>query len=506
MNLFYLSTGAPAAIETILNSLPAGLLVALFAWVVLQLFPKQNSGTRFAVWFLALLAVVAIPMLGGFVPASLNHRVFSIVGATEGAASAIQLPSHWAAYLLAAWIVVGSIAMLRLAAGVVRLHMLRRRCTTVKQNELAPEVKELFNELNLERSLLQRNVTLATSEELRVPAALGIWKPMIVFPSWAWRELSVTEIGIILRHEFAHLRRWDDWTNLLQKALRGVFFFHPAVWFIESRLSVEREMACDDVVVAETDNPTGYASCLVSLLERGLAQRGWTMAQAIVHRAREASLRLARILDKNRPSGGRISKPALGLVGTFAAICVVMLPHSPDLVAFESNQIPGNADPHEAASFVHSAVFGGGRMQVPQSISLESHAAANQRRPRALRSILVDKAGKSAATRQRPAVNESSPDEIAALMSADVAFEASAPSWLKSDVMGAPPGKLRPQVETLVLVQAVPVLTPQAARLLMVDFDNDNPANLQPALWHVQVWRVVVFAPPQANVPVANKI
>ena len=43
-----------------------------------------------------------------------------------------------------------------------------------------------------------------------------------------------------------------DWTNLLQKLVRAVFFFHPAVWWIENRLSLEREMACDDMVLAQT--------------------------------------------------------------------------------------------------------------------------------------------------------------------------------------------------------------------------------------------------------------
>src|SRR5208283_3690698 len=134
---------------------------------------------------------------------------------------------------------------------------------------------------------------------------------------------------------FAHLRHWDDWTNLVQKCVRALFFFHPAVWWIENRLSVEREMACDDVVVAQTANPAGYASCLVSLLERSLAGRGWAMAQAIVHRARETSMRLARILDPKRTVATRISKPALGLVGAFTVLCLAMLPNTPQVISFE---------------------------------------------------------------------------------------------------------------------------------------------------------------------------
>ncbi len=46
------------------------------------------------------------------------------------------------------------------------------------------------------------------------------------------------------------------------------------------------------------------------------------MAQAAVHRAREASLRLAQILDTNRPVATRVWKPALGMIGAFSMVCL----------------------------------------------------------------------------------------------------------------------------------------------------------------------------------------
>ncbi|MGC2246399.1 MAG: M56 family metallopeptidase [Terriglobales bacterium] len=350
---------AQIAIERVIHSLPEGLLIALFAWGVLRILPKQNSRTRFAVWFVALIAVVGLACVGGSwyeIPHSNvaksatlewgTHAAsgwaahsFSFLSSISSRVSEIHLPGHWAGYLFIAWLAIAFLGMTRLATGLWHLRALRLSCSPVNAGGLDPAVAEeiaaAMQNLNGERSFTSRHVTLATSERVRVPAALGLWSPMIVLPAWALAELPASELSIILRHEFAHLRRWDDWTNLVQKVVRAVFFFHPAVWWIESRLSVEREMACDDIVVAETDNPMGYANCLVSLLERSLAQRGWTMAQAIVHRAREASERVAQILDKNRPAARGISKPALGLVGTFAALCVVMLPATPQFVAFD---------------------------------------------------------------------------------------------------------------------------------------------------------------------------
>ena len=65
MNWVSVQTVAQISVERILNALPEGFLIALFAWALLRVLRRQNSGTRFAVWFLALLTVAALPALGG---------------------------------------------------------------------------------------------------------------------------------------------------------------------------------------------------------------------------------------------------------------------------------------------------------------------------------------------------------------------------------------------------------------------------------------------------------
>ena len=121
---------------------------------------------------------------------------------------------------------------------------------------------------------------MCTSESLRVPTAIGFIKPLVVIPAWAMRELSAVELNAILLHELAHLRRWDDWTNLIQKIVGALLFFHPAVWWIEKKLSLEREMACDDLVLVKAgQRPKVYAECLVSLAEKSLLRKGSGIGQ-----------------------------------------------------------------------------------------------------------------------------------------------------------------------------------------------------------------------------------
>ena len=351
MNWLPLQTVAQISVERILNALPEGFLIALFVWALLRVLPRQNSGTRFAVWFLALLTVAALPVLGAFGEGQAMMLMTSGMSAPVSGSlrPAIAIPGRWALFVFLAWALGACAAMIRLASGLWHLRRLRRSCTAIVAADLHPAVRKTVEAIVASRSVESRfverrasppvpprpqpvdgqgrpslhrskSVTVATSECVRVPAAIGFWRRTIVLPAWALRELPPEDLNVILLHEFAHLRRGDDWTNLIQKIVRALFFFHPAVWWIENRLSVEREMACDDAVLAETANPHGYATCLVSLLEKSLAHRRAhrlvdkrrSMAQAAVDRAREAALRLAQILDTKRPVATRVWKPALG--------------------------------------------------------------------------------------------------------------------------------------------------------------------------------------------------
>src|SRR5581483_10139579 len=131
---------------------------------------------------------------------------------------------------------------------------------------------------------------------------------------WALNEMSMTELDAALLHEIAHIRRWDDITNLVQKVLAAFLFFHSAVWWIEKRLALNREMACDDVVLRETANRRQYAECFVSLAEKSLLRCGIALAQAVVSHMRDTRIRVSQILNTNGPAVTTVWKPALALM------------------------------------------------------------------------------------------------------------------------------------------------------------------------------------------------
>jgi len=188
---------AQIAMGCVLNSLPEGLLIALFAGVLLRFLPRQNSGTRFAVWFVALLSVAELPLAGVHVIGSVaGGRTLSAV--TSGARPVITLPGPWGLLLFLTWVLAACTALLRLSIGLWRLRGLRRSCVAIDPAELGPSIQKTVADCSSSRS-----VTLATSEKVSVPAAIGFFKPMIVIPTWALRELPPGELRIILLHDYA---------------------------------------------------------------------------------------------------------------------------------------------------------------------------------------------------------------------------------------------------------------------------------------------------------------
>jgi hypothetical protein len=220
----------------------------------------------------------------------------------------------------------------RVAVGLWHLRQVRAGSEAIDPIKLDPVLQETLGGFQS-----SRKVSLAISEKLTVPAAIGFFRPMIVLPKWTLGELSTAALNSVLIHELAHLQRRDDWTNLAQKVVRALLFFHPAVWWVERQLSLEREMACDDVVLSRTSNPRAYAECLVTVAERSFMRRGLALAQAAVSKMRQTTLRVSQILDGDRSAATRAWKPALALVTVASGVFVGALMRAPELVAFRES-------------------------------------------------------------------------------------------------------------------------------------------------------------------------
>jgi beta-lactamase regulating signal transducer with metallopeptidase domain len=315
-----------------LNTLLEGFALAGLSWAALRCFGARSSMTRFAVWFSTLLVIAGLPLLS---------RTTSPLLPSGSRIPELTLSGNWAAGLFAAWAVITSVLLVRLGLSLRHVIELRQNCRQIEAGS-HPALMETAQEFANARS---RRIQLLVSDDVRIPTALGFFRPAVVLPAWTLRDLSPDELNVMLLHELAHLRRWDDWTNLAQKFVKALFFFHPAVWWIDSRLALEREIACDDMVLERTANARTYAASLVSIAEKVVAEqmrmgRALALAQSALGRVREVSQRVAQILDTKRTRTGRGWRPALAIIGTLAVITVGAMPYAPELISFQKKTQP----------------------------------------------------------------------------------------------------------------------------------------------------------------------
>lgn len=444
---------AQIAAERMLNSLVEGMAIALFAWLLLRLLGRRNSGTRFAVWFCALLAIVIAPFL-----------VVSSAGGgalVRSATAAVTIPRAWAIYLFGAWAVIAAVGLVRVALGMSHLGTIRKNATAIDPQTLDPVLLRTVQEFQS-----ARRVEICLSNALRVPTVIGFLKPAVILPAWAVRELSTAELNAVLLHELAHLGRSDDWTNLAQKVLGALFFFHPAVWWVENRLSLEREMACDDIVLAQMANPRAYAECLVSLAQRNFLRRGVALAQAAVGRMRQTSQRVLQILDPRRPDAVKVWKPAPWVVAAFSAVCLVSSAHAPRLVAF------GDAAPAtspQSSTWVTPLLF---------------QQAAASAAPRLV----------SASFANRTPAARLNPQKPVRRVRATV-------------VRPSSPPRTRPLPAAARLIRTnmpMSAATPAPLQAVFVFMQGQQLGDSGPVLWHVSIWRFTIV--PRGNPQVAPEI
>ena len=332
---------APIAAERLLFSLGIGTLLAVMVWLLLYLLPKRDSRTSFVVWFSTLLLTALLPLPGLYL--SRGH------GAATPAHAAITVSSSWAVGIFLVWASVAVIGLGRVALALWQVHRLRAGSTAVDLQALSPESAALITEFRRSRP-----VELLASKELEVPTAIGFFEPAVVLPEWLLQGTPAEKLKFIILHELAHLRRRDDWTNLAQQIVKAFLFFLPSVWWIEQKLSLDREMACDDAVLAHSGTPHEYAQCLAHVAERSFLRRQLAMAQAAVARLRQLTARVTKILDPSRPQPSQLWKPAIPTVVVVAGLCVFSASHAPMLISFTDSASTANVLAAQSASNAHA--------------------------------------------------------------------------------------------------------------------------------------------------------
>jgi CubicO group peptidase (beta-lactamase class C family)/beta-lactamase regulating signal transducer with metallopeptidase domain len=163
-------------------------------------------------------------------------------------------------WLVVSWF-IGVVALsIRLLGGLFVTRRLRTKHTKAVPNEIEMRLESLASQLKL------KGVKVLESLSVQVPMVIGWLQPVVLLPTSAISGLSVKQLEMILAHELAHIRRNDYLVNILQTVIETLFFYHPAVWWVSSKIRETREHCCDDLAVKLCGgNKFHYAQTLASL-------------------------------------------------------------------------------------------------------------------------------------------------------------------------------------------------------------------------------------------------
>ncbi|HTD37640.1 MAG TPA: M56 family metallopeptidase, partial [Candidatus Limnocylindrales bacterium] len=377
-----------------------GVLIAGVTWLVLWSLHGLGASTRYAIWLCALGALLVVPLATASFSAQPNAQPVADAAARAGAPAEfiaagavtastrermpvnlvhaapirppqseprqavsspavavpnrlrIAIPESAATVVALLWLLLALARLVKLMLALRQLGAIRRSASPWSSAHEYP---------------------VLVSRRVGVPLAFGFLRPAVVLPASLPGEIGAEALQTIIVHESAHLRRYDVWTNALARVAEALLTLNPAVWFVMRRLSAEREIACDDCVVARTGSGDAFAHVLAGLATRVGPRAPIAAASATGTTRSTIVTRIEQLLDA-APRQLALSRAALAAaVGSLAVVALVIESVSP-VFAYASPQfIPAPA--HAAAAGGNGSACPGIRRGLPVSMLATPRAA-----------------------------------------------------------------------------------------------------------------------------------
>jgi beta-lactamase regulating signal transducer with metallopeptidase domain len=333
MSTFFADPVIDAAASLLIK---ATLLLALAAIAQVAMRRRASAAARHAIWTLAIAALLLLPVMSQVLPpwpviitaapiqAGLKPGPTSQITAapmepwlTQSPTTGIPAPpapaivaasptdtdsaSQWPVVTVVAAVYLAGLAMMSLLLGLQWRSA--RRIAVTTDAAMAPEWTQLLAACAATMGV-HRAVQVRRSRARTMPMVLGIRQPIVIVPAIA-DEWSDDRRHAVMLHELAHVARYDCLTQTLASAACALYWFHPGVWWAARQLRIERELACDDRVIAAGAPAREYAGHLLEIAYSLGSRRAPALAVTIA-RPQQLEDRLLAALDaaRNRRAPG----------------------------------------------------------------------------------------------------------------------------------------------------------------------------------------------------------
>lgn len=252
---------------TLVHFLWQGALIGCATATLLTLLRNRRPESRYLVACTGLFLCLAWPALelalrlqgggGGGGDAMVLFAAGLIAGSPvdEGWGALLADQLTW---IVGTWAVCALTMALRMVAGLLWIE----RAATHERTDPAwqARIERMAAQFGIDRA-----VRLRVVERLGSPITAGWWRPVVLVPASLVSGMPAQLLEALLAHELAHVKRHDYLVNLGQNLVETLLFYHPAVWWISSRIRVEREQIADDHAARILGEPRRLALALSEL-------------------------------------------------------------------------------------------------------------------------------------------------------------------------------------------------------------------------------------------------
>jgi len=299
-----------------MNSLPFDNLLAWSAEIsilaiaaALAALALRHPRARLYFWQGILVAAVALPAIAPWkqsITVALPPPA-PLPLAAHGVAVPVTASPGWGFEQLLVLLAAGAaLRMAWVAAGLFRLVRIRNRAQPLQQPPVA----------------FSGSTRWYVTDQVSGPVTFGWLRPSILLPMRVC-ELTPSSQEAIASHELFHVHRRDWLFVMAEELIRCLLWFHPAVWFILSRVQLAREQVVDQEVVDATRDRASYLDALMSVAAQRLQP---DVAPApLFLKKRQLAVRVQALLKETSMSTSRLAArvsvaASVAILGASAAV------------------------------------------------------------------------------------------------------------------------------------------------------------------------------------------
>jgi len=348
-------------INELVTAAARSIVLAGIAAAGIAVFRVQNTSLRLLIWGSVVYASLALPMLGGLIPAwripvpefpvhrivearvdgNPKPRSVAITSkvASKATRSEVNAFGHETRFPVSTrsadrhtslagdlWTLNWNVVAAGIYLAVTSFFLLRFLMGILVSLKLARNAQIIGSSSWQHRAAIHPIMggRVAASSWISVPITVGISRPTILLPT-DWESWDEAKLRAVLAHEQSHVTRRDPMTQCFSLLYRAFFWFSPLSWWMHRHLVTLAELASDEAALSGGADKKHYARTLLSFFEALHSSPGRIRLQGVsMARSGQAEQRVERILEWKGTVAMKLKRPfAVAIV--IVAIPVVAL-------------------------------------------------------------------------------------------------------------------------------------------------------------------------------------